>query len=324
MKKTMILSARKWTAAFIIVILLLSMVAVPAYANDELLPTHDGAPLTDTDEFPFFPGHYINSLCVAADINRPWGKASQYALEKAQYTCVYWNDGYRGNGRYADMNLGAGGYSIFLGYKYAPSFYDANGKMRSDLITGLLVYNGANPPKQFVFKGKTYKPIDTMEESNGDFNQNAGGCYLYLYYTNDGIERGDPVLTWIRARKPSMKTHETDYVERYDPSGIYDEPYNCICQDMNEKAGGEYIYLEASYHRHTLVDKVDQNGYTYKACTDCDFHTGPIDTHELHTGGTDAGNGCGITRTPGTPTVNTDCTMPPADVGVGDPYRKKH
>lgn len=206
-----------------------------------------------------------------------------WPLEKQGYTAVYWNDGRPGNGRYADMNLNADGKYIFLGYD-TTGFYDiVTKKPRTDLVTGLLVYNGKNPPKQFVSEGKTYKPINTMGDSNGDFNQNAGGSYLYLYYTNDGAAEGEPLLTKIRARKPSDRTHSANYVKCYNPKDQSDTPSHCLCQDMNAGAGGDYIYLEADYHKHTLEDKKDEAGHPYKACTGCPYRTDP--THFYEYGG---------------------------------------
>lgn len=256
MKRKRFLPIKKCAAFLMMIVMLLSTVTGIAYA-DELgeVPIPDGT-------------YYLNGLVLLAGSYGTTGKD----LTDEYTTCVYLNDGYKGRGRYAEMNNNAGGKYIFLGYTNTRSVYGEDGNLRSDLITDLLVYNGANPPTQLKYKGKTYNPITKLlGAADGDFNQGTGGSSLYLYYTNDGIENGDPILTWIRARSPKGKTHSEKYVKKYTADERSDTPDDCLCQDMNENAGGDFIYLEADYHTHTYVEKIDSTGHPYSECTACSF-----------------------------------------------------
>lgn len=62
---------------------------------------------------------------------------------------------------------------IYVGYKTTTNPNDA--------ITGLAFYNASNPPDTYVYKDIEYK----IESGKVDFNKDAGGDYIYLYYTKN-------------------------------------------------------------------------------------------------------------------------------------------
>lgn len=89
-----------------------------------------------------------------------------------------------------DLNAGAGGDYIYLGYKkgYRAS---TNGGYITDII--VIDAEGTNPPSTVTYSGRTYYlcPYDGgshFEDVKGNLNSNCGGGWnLYLYYTKANI-----------------------------------------------------------------------------------------------------------------------------------------
>ncbi len=265
MKRKTFFPLVKCIAFLMMITMLLSLGTGIVYADD--LDQENGEIVEDADPNGMY---FITDLAIGAGDGDV--KAEGHLKNAGYSKFVCWDAGTTENNKQANMNQDIyNAKTPIVGYKYATSIYAESERLRSDLITGLIVYDGANPPAQLQYKGKTYRPIEEVGGSNGDFNQGAGGAYLYLYYTNDGIENGDPVLTWLRARKPKDRDHSVAYVKRYTEGDDEDTKDHCLCQDMNAGAGGAYIYLEGDYHTHTLEDKYDENGHPYKQCKTCPF-----------------------------------------------------
>lgn len=89
-----------------------------------------------------------------------------------------------------DLNAGASGDYIYLGYKTG---YRAN--VNGGYITDIIVIDaeGTNPPSTVTYSGRTYYlcPYDGgshFEDVKGNLNSNCGGGWnLYLYYTKANI-----------------------------------------------------------------------------------------------------------------------------------------
>ncbi len=133
-----------------------------------------------------------------------------------------------------DLNDGAGGDYVYLGWTTTT---DPN-----SAITGvkILNYEGDNPPATKTSDGVTwYLANDGVAV---DLNEEAGGDYLFLYVTKD--------------QSYGIPLSAVGYTNNNASPGTgYDKVLNFSggWQDVNEKAGGEYIYLTVS----TALEVID-------------------------------------------------------------------
>ena len=128
-----------------------------------------------------------------------------------------------------DLNEDAGGKYIYLGMKRTVD--------KNDAIYALTLTNDRKNPDQ------NWNQFTLV--SNLDLNYKAGGEYIYLYST----KRSDMVNT-----SPMIDIKVGDetfqgYTERRDGNILYREDIvknqDGVAQDVNEDAGGDYIYLIA-------------------------------------------------------------------------------
>ena len=128
-----------------------------------------------------------------------------------------------------DLNEDAGGKYIYLGMKRTAD--------KNDAIYALTLTNDSKNPDQ------NWNQFTLV--SNLDLNYKAGGEYIYLYST----KRSDMVNT-----SPMIDIKVGDetfqgYTERRDGNILYREDIvknqDGVAQDVNEDAGGDYIYLIA-------------------------------------------------------------------------------
>jgi len=121
-----------------------------------------------------------------------------------------------------DLNEGAGGNYIFIGYTITNN--------PSAAIRGLMVDNsGKNPPASFTSSSSTYQQIGP------DLNLGASGDYIWLYETRNAAA-GEPLrnlFVQIDADQGGMAGSGWSRVEFR--SGVN--------PDLNRGAGGKYIYL---------------------------------------------------------------------------------
>ncbi len=103
------------------------------------------------------------------------------------------DNGYSISGDYGstdiDLNDGAGGYYVRIGYQMGTS--------EASAIRGIAFYNGSNPPSTYTYNGILYKCCNvgwsktkltgsaSATSSPLDLNVDAGGDYIYLFYTTD-------------------------------------------------------------------------------------------------------------------------------------------
>ena len=125
-----------------------------------------------------------------------------------------------------ELNEGAGGNYIYLGMKRTA---DAN-----DAVYDIMLTNDVKTPKSDI---NGFKPV-----SNIDLNEDAGGKYIYLYEKRTPNSEGELPLQDIIVGGKNHKDY--DFVNG-------DKQFHAISavnqdgdmQDINQKAGGDYIYL---------------------------------------------------------------------------------
>lgn len=123
-----------------------------------------------------------------------------------------------------DLNHRAGGYWIYLGYTVTTDPKEA--------ITGLVLRYEENKPSKFTYKGSEYTLIEKY-----DLNRDAGGYYIYCYYTKDS-KAGSPV-------KNLFVSINDDFSGRQGLGWLkvadWARPDNY--NDLNKSAGGSDVYL---------------------------------------------------------------------------------
>ena len=125
-----------------------------------------------------------------------------------------------------ELNEDAGGNYIYLGMKRTA---DAN-----DAVYDIMLTNDVKTPKSDI---NGFKPV-----SNIDLNEDAGGKYIYLYEKRTPNSEGELPLQDIIVGGKNHKDY--DFVNG-------DKQFHAISavnqdgdmQDINQKAGGDYIYL---------------------------------------------------------------------------------
>lgn len=130
-----------------------------------------------------------------------------------------------------DLNQSAGGNFVYLGYKRTEKAEDA--------LTDLVVFEGKNPEesKRLDIDGKTVKYTLV---SNVDLNSNAGGKWLYLYFS-DSANTGNP-LKGLRVEEEIVSYLKCG-VEEVTVKRAEDKVITNENIDLNKSAGGDYLYL---------------------------------------------------------------------------------
>ena len=88
-----------------------------------------------------------------------------------------------------DMNAGCGSNIDHIHLLYRKQSSSGNTGVP---ITDFYIRTGDNPPSSLTYDGRTYYLVpcqgsDSFINSQGDLNHNAGGDYIYLYYTKDAL-----------------------------------------------------------------------------------------------------------------------------------------
>ena len=128
-----------------------------------------------------------------------------------------------------DLNEDAGGKYVYLGMTRTAD--------KNDAIHALYLTNDQKKPEQTLYQFTLVSDLD--------LNYKAGGKYIYLYSTKrPDIVNTSPIL--------DIKTGDETfqgYMEQRDGNVLYREDavtnQNAVAQDVNESAGGDYIYLIA-------------------------------------------------------------------------------
>lgn len=136
---------------------------------------------------------------------------------------------------YVQMNLndGAGGDAIYVGYSYTS---DPNKAIRE-----IRAYHQKNHPSTLTdSKGRVFELVKDL-----DLNKDAGGDYIYLY-TTKGLETDEPIVSIsVGYAVATGKKTETwfgisDVRKTTNCTKHWDSSKN---SDLNKGAGGEYVYL---------------------------------------------------------------------------------
>ena len=168
-----------------------------------------------------------------------------------------------------DLNTKAGGYYVYLAYKTSDSANPETGYITD------IVASTAN--KSTLSKdGRTYTKV-SAEGFDGDLNKNAGGEYIYLYYTTSRKS-----LSGHFGTKRVISSIDTSDNSNSSPSGGSDD-FGPICWaetftgacDVNKNAGGDYIYVRMHFREQTLavsshpavVNNLVYNGQAQKLMT---------------------------------------------------------
>ncbi len=136
-----------------------------------------------------------------------------------------------------DLNIGAGGDFIWIYYKLGPD--DGS---EGEPITGIYTVNTNNGETNPT--GGTLIPVD--------LNDGAGGDYIYLgYFTGTD----DPIIRSIAINNRAEKTSTGDFVYSEGGESSYyfwvTQQTTVKMQDLNESAGGHFVYLGYS---HDFID----------------------------------------------------------------------
>lgn len=150
---------------------------------------------------------YISDIAVGNHLTN--SSTAKKALTDEGYTVIDF-----------DLNKGAGGQFIYLGYKTTTNIDEA--------YTSLRVYSSK---EDRAYKDREFRDLFYRRLSNVDLNKGAGGYYIYLYGTKQ-ISAGAPITV--------LTVNENKSTEGYTAVASFtsDTP-----ADLNKKAKGAYIYL---------------------------------------------------------------------------------
>lgn len=132
-----------------------------------------------------------------------------------------------------DLNKGAGGDYILLGYKYTADPADAIKEVRA-------LHSKSHSAKMTDDDGREFMLVDDL-----DVNKEAGGDYIYLYATKDS-PTADPITSVTALFKTTTGTSTGTFHDGKEVT------YTTHCtkkwdsntnSDLNKWAGGKYIYL---------------------------------------------------------------------------------
>lgn len=155
-----------------------------------------------------YDGEYISEIKLA-------GREKKY--EEAKKGLI--NQGY--NLIDYDLNNGAHGFYIYMGYKTTKNYADA--------IKDVIILDGYRPEK-LVYGGRTYTECK-FENFNGDLNQGAHGASLYMYTTKDEM----PDKTAIQSLEINISTKELFDSEYDRPVNLVDKDgFDSLVADLNE------------------------------------------------------------------------------------------
>ena len=120
-----------------------------------------------------------------------------------------------------DLNKGAGGGHIFLGYKTTTNISQAITHLRASVSD-----------KSGYSATKNFRGVSYTLASNIDLNKGAGGAYIYLYYSKQP-GAGAPVT--------DLLVNETSVTAGYTVMGSF---AGDSAADLNKDAKGAYVYIQ--------------------------------------------------------------------------------
>ncbi len=138
-----------------------------------------------------------------------------------------------------DLNDGSGGWYIYLLYKTSTTADPETG-----YVTDILVCT--SKMDSFDYGGRHYTKVKTNSGFGGDLNEEASGEYIYMYITHDraGLSSNGGqkrVINGISTSGNYSSTSVQWYNSKYTGAA-----------DMNEEAGGDFIYINLSFTKQKL------------------------------------------------------------------------
>lgn len=189
---------------------------------------------------------YITDIGVAY-ANRKAGESGNDAANRAKSLLT-------GNGYTAidqDLNYGAGGAYVYIGYKTSTDY--------SRAITGIRFWSGNedNKPDSYQKDGSNFYLVGGQYEGNGtgdgvvDLNEGAGGKYLYLYITRDTNYNGGYPLMEILCQS-NTGTGEYVVAQNFDGAN----------QNLNEEGSIGFYLKYKTFEKYTQRDEEKHITYT--------------------------------------------------------------
>ncbi|MBQ3630967.1 MAG: hypothetical protein II949_06980 [Prevotella sp.] len=166
------------------------------------------------------------------------------------------NDKYKNQGYTIvnqDLNSGAGGYYIYLAYKTSDTANPDDGYV-TDIIAS------TKNVSTLKLNNRTYTKVPA-DGFNGDLNKDAGGDYIYLYYTKERTG-----LTGHFGTMRAISKLETSSNSNSSSSGGIDDYGPIMWGDTNSGAcdanrgcgsGTPYIYIRMYFKEQSLTIKTD-------------------------------------------------------------------
>ena len=166
---------------------------------------------------PALATNFIKDVMLLGSNNQAYIIVQKQNLKQQGWTCIE-----------QDLNAGAGGDFIYLFYK------SENNNVNLGYITGFFISGSYS--SSLTYQGRTYYPVacqgsSDFTGSHGDLNNNAGGDYIFLYYTKDLF--------------PDNRTVTSIYFNSTQSGALGLLGIN-IGYDLNHGAGGDYIYMHCN------------------------------------------------------------------------------
>ena len=146
-----------------------------------------------------------------------------------------------------DLNRNAGGWDVYIAYKTS-----STAKPETGYITDICASD--KNVNSFVFEGRVYYKAPTNSGFGGDMNKEAGGAFIYIYYTRERYNLNSYGETKRVITSLSVSNSSNTNVSMEAPISWRNSKYNGLC-DLNKGAGGDYIYLYQHFAVQTLKFK---------------------------------------------------------------------
>ncbi len=227
---------KKFLSVFLAVVMLVGIAPVGGF----IAPVEASAASSATyDKEYYYPAGtaFANDLAVAIREYSAWSGGRQDACKE-----YLTNAGYTLWGK--NMNDGKNADYIHVGYKMAVT--------ESNVIRAVAAYNGGNPPSTYSYTmnghsvtfnlvTKGYDNSGTVSSTSIDLNSDAGGDYIFLYYTTDP-NAGPPISSFDYDESSTNNSDSSAQIPVFWLNTGGEKGKAGEAADLNAGAGGDYIY----------------------------------------------------------------------------------
>lgn len=148
-----------------------------------------------------------------------------------------------------DLNRNAGGWDVYVAYKTSNTINPETGYITDICASDKQV-------SSFTFEGRTYYRVPTNSGYNGDLNRDAGGAYIFLYYTR----QRDNLQTYGDSKRviTALSTSSDGEDDNPQTAAISwrNSKYSGLCE-VNKSAGGDDIYIQQHFTTQKLEWRED-------------------------------------------------------------------